>query len=91
MSVEDIWISFKNLIEQGISKFIPTKFIREKRSLPWITIKIKRLIRKRDKLFRLSKHAGMHHLAKKTPSLKTFNKTRNQNILYKLLGEHLRH
>ena len=35
-----------------------------------VGIRIKRLIRKRDKLFRLAKHAGMGHLTKRHLALK---------------------
>lgn len=50
-SVEDLWAKFKNTIEVGIAKFVPVKKISCKKSLPWITKSIKKLIRKRDKLY----------------------------------------
>ena len=38
-------LSFKTVIDKGISQFVPIKKIGSKRSLPWITQPIKRLIR----------------------------------------------
>ena len=55
---EHLWDSFKTAINQGISKYIPIKRFGEKKSLPWITQEIKRLIRKRDKLFHTQKKSG---------------------------------
>ena len=45
-NVEEIWSAFKSYIHSGIKKFIPVKKIGSKRSLPWVTQEIKRLIRK---------------------------------------------
>ena len=53
--VEQIWSSLKTAIETGISQFVPIKKIGSKRSMPWITQEIKRLIRKRDSLFQKQK------------------------------------
>ena len=50
-SVEVIWSALKNALQTGISKYVPIKKFGTKRSLPWITQEIKRLIRKRDSLY----------------------------------------
>ena len=42
---------FKSEILEAIERFIPTKITKTKYSLPWIDTSIKRLIRKRDKLY----------------------------------------
>ena len=51
MSVNDMWVSFKSEVIVAIERFIPTKMTKTKYSLPWIDISIKRLLRKRDKLY----------------------------------------
>ena len=51
MPVNDMWVSFKSEILEAIERFIPTKMTKTKYSLPWIDTSIKRLIRKRDKLY----------------------------------------
>ena len=57
-SVEELWISFKSSINEDLSKFVPCKKIGSKRSLPWITQEIKRLIRKRDSLYQMYKRSS---------------------------------
>ena len=54
----ELWEQFKNDIQTGISKFVPTKTLRTKRSLPWITQDVLRSIRKRDHLYRKQKKSG---------------------------------
>ena len=54
--VEEIWLSFKTVTDKGISQFVPIKKVGTKRSLPWITQEIKRLIRRRDSLFQKQKN-----------------------------------
>ena len=51
VSVNDMWVSFKSEALSAIERFIPSKMTKTKYSLPWIDISIKRLIRKRDKLY----------------------------------------
>ena len=51
MPVNDMWVSFKSEILEAIERFIPTIMTKTKYSLPWIDSMIKRLIRKRDKLY----------------------------------------
>ena len=56
-SVEELWILFKSSINEGLSKFVHCKKIGSKRSLPWITQEIKRLVRKRDSLYQMYKRS----------------------------------
>ena len=51
LSVNDVWVSFKSEVLAAIERFIPSKMTKTKYSLPWIDNSIKRLIRKRDKLY----------------------------------------
>ena len=57
-SVEDLWSEFVSALDTFASKCIPTKFIRGKSSLPWITQSIRRQIRRRDDLYRKFKKTG---------------------------------
>ena len=43
-SVEDLWSSFKSVIHNGIAKFVPSKTLGTKKSLPWIAQPIKNLL-----------------------------------------------
>ena len=51
MSVNDMWVRFKSEVIAAIERFIPTKMTKTKYSLPWIDSSIRRLIRKREKLY----------------------------------------
>ena len=48
MSVNGMWVSFKSEV---IERFIPTKMTKTKYSLSWIDSSIRRLFRKREKLY----------------------------------------
>jgi hypothetical protein len=40
--VSNLWDSFKTILEEGISKYVPHKLARTRNSLSWITPPIKR-------------------------------------------------
>ena len=54
-TIEEIWNALKTALDSGIQQFIPIKKLSSKRSLPWITQEIRRLMRKRDKLYHKQK------------------------------------
>ena len=49
-SVNEAWVIFKSGIEKGMAEFVPQKLTSKKDDLPWITNKIKRIIKRRDRL-----------------------------------------
>ena len=51
MSVNDMWVSFKPEVLAAIERFIPSKMTKTKYSSPWIDSSIKRLIKRRDRLY----------------------------------------
>ena len=51
MSVNDMWVSFKSEVLAAIERFIPSKMTKTKYSSPWIDSSIKRLIKRRDRLY----------------------------------------
>ena len=57
-TVEALWLSFTSTLEKFVNECVPTKLIRGKASLPWITQEIKSLIRKHDKLYVSYKKSG---------------------------------
>jgi hypothetical protein len=52
MDINDLWNYFKNSTTDSIKKNIPTKSIGNKTTLPWVTPQIKKLINKKNKLFK---------------------------------------
>ena len=46
ISVEDQWTKLKDVIFKIINKYIPTKTLKNKIDVPWVTTEIKRLLKK---------------------------------------------
>ena len=87
--VEVIWSAFKNALQSGISKYIPVKKFGTKRSLPWITQEIKRLVRKRDSLYQKQKRGrpkDRHHFKQVKHFVQSKIKTAYNNYLQNILG-----
>ena len=57
-SPNDLWVKLKESINKGINKYIPHKTCKSKDNLPWITPKIRKMIKKRDKLSMKKKSLG---------------------------------
>ena len=51
MNVEQLWSKFKISIVQVVNKHIPYKLSKKRSGLPWISQNIRKLIKKRDKLY----------------------------------------
>jgi hypothetical protein len=49
-SVNELWVTFRTGLEEGISKFIPHKRAKKNESLPWLSTETKKLMKKRDRL-----------------------------------------
>ena len=69
-SVEELWSDFVTALDTFSSKCIPSKIIRGKFSLPWITQNIRRQIRRRDDLYRKFKKNGDQKFRDKFLSLR---------------------
>ena len=57
-SVRNMWDRFATKLEQGIDKFIPTRKAGTRDGFPWINQEIRRLMRKRDKLYKRWSRSG---------------------------------
>jgi len=67
-TVEENWKQFKEAIETCTEKHIPKKKIGKHHDVTWMTTDIKRLIRKKQRLYNKSKQS-------KKPSHKKLSKT----------------
>ena len=56
-NVEELWSKFKHSIAQVVDKYIPHKHTKARQGLPWMNQNIKRLMRKRDRLYKLCKNS----------------------------------
>ena len=63
--VQELWDMFASRLEQGIDKFIPTRKAGTRDGFPWINQEIRRLMRKRDKLYKRMKRSGRPNDTKK--------------------------
>ena len=70
-SVEELWSDLVTALDTFSSKCIPSKIIRGKFSLHWITQNIRRQIRRRDDLYRKLKKNGDQKFRDKFLSLRT--------------------
>ena len=63
--VQELWDMIASRLEQGIDKFIPTRKAGTRDGFPWINQEIRRLMRKRDTLYKRMKRSGRPHDTKK--------------------------
>ena len=68
-AINELWNEFKAAIHSLADKYIPSKLAKSKDSLPYLTPEIKKLITKRDRLFRERKTA-MRNFENSTPHFK---------------------
>ena len=92
-SVEQNWNSFKHAVTTGISQFIPQKSSKPKFSLPWITPKIKREMRKKDRLHRRAvRTKDQHHwkaFKRQRNSVSNLIKDSHNSYLNDVIGDSL--
>ena len=55
-TVEENWTFIHAHILNLIEKHIPSKYISNKKSCPWMSVSLKRLIRKKQRLYKCAKH-----------------------------------
>jgi hypothetical protein len=55
MSLDELWNIFKTNVQETIHKYIPTKSIGNKSRLPWVNNQLKKLINKKNKLYKKKK------------------------------------
>ena len=59
MNVEAQWVYFKNKLSEAVEKFVPFTITKSKSGLPWVNSKIRREIRKRERLYKKAKRTGL--------------------------------
>ena len=57
-STEQLWQEFMGETETLIGRYAPTKTLRGRKNLPWITQEIRREMNRRDNLYRIQKNTG---------------------------------
>jgi hypothetical protein len=51
-TTEEKWLLIKTKIQEIIDKHVPSMTLRQKQDIPWLTPEIKRLIRKRERIYK---------------------------------------
>ena len=79
--VNDLWIKFRDAIQEGIKQFIPHRQQKAKVGLPYMTPELRKSIRRRDRLYdrikKARKSVSMHEHA---ASLRTKYKKLKQEV-----------
>ena len=57
-NTEQLWQEFKGEIDQIVSTHVPTKTLRGKKNLPWVTQELRRIMNLRDHLYQVQKNSG---------------------------------
>ena len=57
-TTEELWSSFRNKLQAAVEKYIPHKQTKPKDSKPWITPALRRLMKKRDRMFKKMRKQG---------------------------------
>ena len=57
-NIFDLWDLFRNTLNLGITRHIPSKYVKKRSSLPWFDKKLKKLVKKKTKLFKQAKASG---------------------------------
>ena len=57
-STEQLWQEFMGETETLIGRYVPTKTLRGRKNLPWITQEIRRKMNRRDNLYHIQKTTG---------------------------------
>ncbi|CAC5422988.1 unnamed protein product [Mytilus coruscus] len=57
-SAEELWVIFKTNLNQSVTNHIPHKTAKQKDSLPWLPPSVRKLIKRRDRLYKKHKKSA---------------------------------
>ena len=89
-STEKLWQEFKGEIDKIVDSYVPTKTLRGKKNLPWVTQEIRRKMNQRDHLYQVQKNTGKEEDRQKFKKVKyeadSMIKTSHNSYLDNLVG-----
>ena len=56
--LDNLWSFFKNTLHKLIDDFVPFKYAKTNSNLPWVNVRVRREIRKKERLFKRAKRSG---------------------------------
>ena len=59
-TVDDVWDAWKILFFQAVERNIPSKQLKPQRNAPWLNAELRKLVRKRRRLWKQAKSSGDH-------------------------------
>ena len=86
-SVQSMWDRFATKLEQGLDKCIPTRQSGTRDGFPWINQEIRRLMRKRDKLYKRWSRSGRPYDQSKFLNYKQLVRRVSEKAYEKYLGD----
>ena len=69
-TTEELWNIFKTTLQDAVKEHIPHKTTRAKISQPWVTAEIRKLIHKRDRVYKRMKKTGSEKLKAQAKNLR---------------------
>lgn len=88
-SVEDNWNNFKSSIFSAMDESIPKKQLKTKPDVPWMTNEIKRMIRKKHRLYKRIKQSNDQNLKEQFKELRITVRNKLHSSYYKYLNSML--
>ena len=61
-TTEELWTTFKEKLQKAVKSSVPHRLTRTKVNQPWVTADLRRLINKKDRIYRCMKKTGSDHL-----------------------------
>ena len=89
-STEQLWQEFTAEIDQIVKTYVPSKTLRGRKNLPWVTQEIRRKMNHRDHLYQIQKKSGKEEDRQKFKKVKyevdSMINTSHSNYLDSLVG-----
>ena len=70
-STEKLWTNFRNILKAAVTDFIPHKRTRSKVSKPWITPQLRKLIKRRERIYKKMKEQDTEDLKEENKKLRS--------------------
>ncbi|CAG2209974.1 unnamed protein product [Mytilus edulis] len=69
-TVDELWLEFKTKLNELVSEHIPHKKLTTKNKTPWVTFETRKLMKKRDRLYKKMKKSGNDNMRNKYKQIK---------------------
>ena len=84
--VEELWIEFKTALLEARDIFVPSKLTRGKTGKPWVSPELKKLLRRKDRLYKKKKKSNRDDLKAEFRELKREVQRRLRRAYYEYVS-----